>query len=158
MQGASIANDFGAWIPLPKPLTGKVILEIWMDPKVGSDTNNFFSLIFDNNVGGRSAITGKNDSDRWIYKGPDEKPFDSLDGGGHNIRIEYDTETAIYDYYFDRDRDGDFDSQDFIMLNVDFGIGHAGKSLTGIGINSGRGGGGTTSYFDDLRVSVELFP
>ena len=129
-----------------------------MDPKVGSDTNNFFSLIFDNNVDNHSGITGKNDSDRWKYQDPYETFFEPLDGEGHNIRSEYDTETAIYDYYFDLDSDGDFDSQDFIMLNVDFGIGNAGKSLTGIGILSGRGGAGTTSYFDDLRVSGTPIP
>jgi len=48
---------------------------------------------------------------------------------------------------------------------VQFGSGYAGagENITGRWINSGRGGGGTISYFDDLRVSgvgvqVSVFP
>jgi len=154
-HGAELTNDYSSLRPFPQPLTGIVIIEIWMDPKVGSDTNNFLRIVLNNASSGQDAVIGKNDSDRWFYTDASSGQvfFEPVDGEGHNIRVEYNTDTATYNLFFDRDGDGKFGSQDFSVFNVPY-TGSAGLPVTGIDMNSGRGGIGTTSYFDDLVVSV----
>jgi Tol biopolymer transport system component len=152
--GASLSNDFAVYRPFGLSLTGVVVVEIWMDPKVGSDTNNMFWLVLGSNRETSLGGIGKNDSDRWLYSTPEGQVFfEPLDGEGHKLRMEYNTETTLYNLYFDRNRDGDFDSQDFSVRGVPTGV-RAGLPVTGIYINSGRGGRGTTSFFDDLVVKV----
>ena len=121
-HGAELTNDHGSLRPFPQPLTGIVIIEIWMDPKVGSDTNHFFRLALNNASAGQDAVIRKNESDRWLYTDASSGQvfFEPVDGQGHNIRVEYNTDTATYNLFFDRDRDGDFDALDFSVFNVPY--------------------------------------
>ena len=84
--------------------------------------------------------------------------FDQYDGLGHNIKVEYYTATSTYNLFFDRDRDGDYDALDFILYDIAYRTPSAGVAVTGITLHSGRGGSGTASYFDDLKISYEPVP
>ena len=146
-NGAEVNNDFIVARDFDAPVEGILTIEIWMNPRLGSDTNNFLFFYIADNVEG---IIGKNETDMWMYFNSNVTvPFMPVDGSGHNIRIVYDTSTAGYDLYFD---------EALIIEGARNGnIGqHEGKPLKGLAINSGRGGIGRPSYFDDLRVTLGL--
>jgi hypothetical protein len=161
-HGASITNDFGAIRPFPHPVGGTVTVDVWMDPKVGDDTNNsLYLLLATGNPIGQNHISTirKNESDRWFYSAIIEGvlqtvPFTPLDGEGHNVRLRYYTHTGRYDLFFDGNRDGDYvDPEDFRFLDLSIvDEPYVGVPLKGVMFISGRGGAGTTSYFDDLAV------
>ncbi|MBC8228256.1 PEP-CTERM sorting domain-containing protein [bacterium] len=159
--GAEITNEAEVLRSFT-PLTGIVTIDIWMDPKIGSDTNNDLRIALNNNnISGAHVVIGKNETNRWRYTNAGKSVFfDQLDGEGHNIRVEYNTETTLYNMFFDRDRDGDFDALDFSVFNIPYGTpgSYAGLPVTGITLNSGRGALDTTSYFDNLKVSVNPVP
>ena len=132
------------------PIDGLVSIEIWMDPKLGSDTNNILTLETPTTGIGGSGIFGKNETDRWFFSdGFGANFFQNLDGQGHEIRIEYNTAFAEYDLFFDNA---------LVASDVLFNTSLIGQPITGVGILSGRGGNGTTSFFDDLKVSVATVP
>ena len=109
-HGGSLTNDFDVSRPFPNPLRGIVTLDFWMDPKVGPDTNNILGLQMGDVTVGGIRLTGKNDSDRWFYNTESgDVFFEPLDGHGHHIRIEWDTETTSYNFFFDRARIGERD-------------------------------------------------
>jgi len=136
------------------PLTqGIIIVEVWMKPKMGSDTNN--GLRLGNYLTGKNdagdynngrILFWKNDQDKWWYdNGAGEPVFIAdYDGNWHHFKVVYDTSTNKHDLYMD----GSLVKTD-IPCPVDLSAG-----ISAVGLNSGRWGRypDTTSYFDDLKV------
>ena len=152
-NGAELTGDSEALLRFPEPLTGTITVEIWMDPFVGSANNVLRLLVGEDAATGSISVIAKNESDRWFYNDGDGQAifFEPLDGEGHRVRYEYSTATASFTLLLDLDGDDDFDSADFnvsVVLNPDL----IDQPITGVSMNSGRGGIGQTSYFDDLRV------
>lgn len=71
-RGAAVRNDFNVMRSF-SPVEGTVTIELWMDPKVGSDTNNILRLMVDGVES--SGVFGKNESDRWFYSSGNSSVF-----------------------------------------------------------------------------------
>ncbi len=95
-------NDFGV-ARLCAPVAGILTLEIWMNPKLGSDTNSGVAFVREGtHPTGISLMVFKNETDQWFYVDNGSvvaiKPVDSTD---HSIKIIYDTSTREYDLHMD---------------------------------------------------------
>lgn len=153
--GIEIKNDFGVYLEFDRRLQGESVVELWVDPKQGSSTNFSLQLLLDDGSekGTTYAVLQKNETDTWFYN-PASGPlvsFGTVDGIGHRTRVEYDSRTAEFTLFFDRNADGVFDSDDMIVADAQANQNVVGYAVRGIYLNSGRGGIGTSSYVDDLR-------
>ena len=126
---------------------GRLTVEIWMNPKAGSDTNNGLWL---GNAITKGSILGKGSDGRvWYHQSPSEGAqqvhIADYDGQWHHFRVVYDTNTNRFDLYMDGRMVGE---QVLWLYDVSDGI-------SMVGLNSGRWGYATdtTSYFDDLVVT-----
>jgi hypothetical protein len=156
MSGLEVKNDFGVYRELPNALIGKIAMELWVDPRIGSDTNFSIQFLLDdgNGDGITYSILGKNETDRWFYSpsGGGSVFFRNVESGGYFLRVEYDTEVGEYSLFFDENRDGEFETSDLVLEGVRSRDGVVGYPVKGIYFHSGRGGRGTPSYVDDLRI------
>lgn len=132
---AAVRNDFGV-ARLFNPIEGIVTLEIWMKPKLGSDTNNGISFVTEGvGIGG---LVWKNETDWWRYiRNGVQTPFAPVSATGHNLKIIYYTSTTRYDLYPDGN---------LVVSNNPWDGVPPGTRLVGVWTASGRG---TTSYFDN---------
>lgn len=146
--GAQIQNDFSVVRPF-SPIEGIVTVEIWMDPKLGIDTNNFIGPVFTGGPIQPSFFIGKNETDRWLYYDNNILvPFANVDGNGHDIKIVFNTSSLLFDLYFD---------ETLIKSGAQYPINVTGFLINGIRLNSGRGDNGTISHFDDVKISFVPF-
>ena len=80
--GAQVSNDRSVVRPFDTPIEGMITIEIWMDPKLGMDTNNFVGPIFLGDTGQPPYFVGKNETDRWLYlNNTTQHPFALLKAG-----------------------------------------------------------------------------
>lgn len=144
-NGAAVRNDFDV-ATVFDPIEGIVTLEVWMQCKLGSDTNCGIYFIPEGPLV-HTGLVSKNETDRWFYNDNGiGVPFSPVSPTGHQIMIIYDTSTARYDLYLDGV---------LITSNTRWSGAMPGDRIIGVGTWSGRGGSGTTSYFDDLRLLYE---
>ncbi len=151
-MGAAVNGDWNAnrWFTKTQ---GTIIFEIDMKPKLGSATNNAF-WIGDENV--IYFVFWKNDADKWWYFDQNAPvperwvSFANYDGQWHHFKMIYRTFDNTFDLYMD---------STLVVQNVQYLDGYDWTAgISRVGIHSGRGGGGTTSYFDNLQVYTEGTP
>ncbi|MCK5146143.1 hypothetical protein KAR48_05270 [bacterium] len=135
---------------------GIIIAEIKMHPKLGSDTNNGFWLTNEAAASYAVLLFNKNSNDEWQYTQrhptiPNTFVYVKItdyDNNWHNFKIVFNTIVNEYHLYMDGN---------LIAQNIDYHV-DLSSGISRVGLNSGRGGGGTVSYFDDINIYVGSEP
>ena len=149
-RGVQVNGDNPAGIELDNVAKGIITVDYWHYPKPGSDTNSVFRFFGGSWNGSSESIwdylyVTKNDQDKcWVD--PGAHYVGDYSGSYTHFVITIDTCTGLSDLSIDEQHvySGTVDNADKIGT-------HGIRYVT---INSGRGGAGTDSYFDDLLITA----
>jgi hypothetical protein len=149
-QGAGAARvngDYPAFRPFSLT-SGIVEVDLMMRPNPGSNTNNHLFVQVANGFLGKSE-----DENYWFhFRGDTRIENDRPDvQDWYRILLRFNTASNTFDYYLGR-------AGEFLVQLEDEAPLPSWLDLSGglsqIGLHSGRGGAGTDSYFDELRIST----
>jgi hypothetical protein len=135
----AISRDNLIYKNLPGTFTGDVSVSLWMFPATDSNTNNSFRL--GHVDAGREAISIRiNESNRW-FLGSDANVIGNYSGTWTFVQMQIDTVNGTLDVWLDGDH---------VLSNFSVNLP---QGINSIGVHSGRGAVGHTSYFDELIIS-----
>lgn len=140
-QALEVKRDNLTWKKLPRPLRGIVEFTAWALP--ARDRNTNFSIRIGRHDGQREAIiVGLNESNRWFHNAQGHQRFVarySMDWTP--LRLVIDTVRSRYSFWIDGQQvAGD------VPVAADLSGG-----IDAIGVHSGRGAVGHSSYIEDMR-------
>ncbi|MFC1934445.1 hypothetical protein ACFLXX_04825, partial [Chloroflexota bacterium] len=149
-RGIRVNGDYAAGIEFDTIAKGIVTVDYWHHPRSGSSTNSMFSLSGGNYPDYWNYLTvHKNDQNLWwISDGRSSHPsIASYSGQFTHIVVTIDTDTGLFDLNIDEQL-----VHQGVVANADK-IGLSG--IRYVSVHSGRGGGGTDSYLDDILITAE---
>lgn len=131
------------------PLTSGIVeVDLMMRPNTGSNTNMHLFIQVAN------GFLGKSEPENywWHFRGDSRVENDRADvEDWYRILLRFNTTSNTFDYYLGR-------TGEFLVQLEDEALLPSWLNLSGgisqIGLHSGRGGSGTDSYFDELRIST----